>query len=195
MRRPKGSVASAPRGLEDRSQTAVTWSDLLRASDGETSLLEVAIKLVSAALLGGVLGYDREVKDRPAGLRTHMLTALAAATFTVLTFEIADLAGRMEPRQSADPIRVIEAVTAGVAFLAAGAIIRTGGQIQGLTTGAGMWMAGAIGIACGAGRLLLALLGTAIAAAILVALHWIEPIIGGKNGTTSDEASGTDNRP
>jgi putative Mg2+ transporter-C (MgtC) family protein len=154
----------------------MNWSELVRNEYWSTDLDQLLIKLMVAALLGGIIGLDREVKDRPAGLRTHMLTALAAATFTVLTFEIAEMASRLE-RPSTDPIRVIEAVTAGVAFLAAGTIIRSGGQVEGLTTGAGMWMAGAVGIACGAGRLMLALVGTAIAAIILIALRWVERLL------------------
>ena len=84
----------------------------------------------------------------------------------------------MSPReasgQSTDPIRVIEAVTAGVAFLAAGAIFRSQGDGKGLTTGAGMWLAGAIGVACGAGYGILAIMATVLAAIILVAVRWIE---------------------
>ncbi len=74
---------------------------------------------------------------------------------------------------SADPIRVIEAVTAGVAFLAAGAIFRSQGDVKGLTTGAGMWLAGAIGVACGAGYCMLAVMATVLAAFILVAVRWL----------------------
>ena len=76
--------------------------------------------------------------------------------------------------QSTDPIRVIEAVTAGVAFLAAGAIFRSQGDVKGLTTGAGMWLAGAIGVACGVGYGILALMATVLAAIILVAVRWLE---------------------
>jgi putative Mg2+ transporter-C (MgtC) family protein len=164
----------------------MTWAELVRADYWSADLDQIAIKLVAAAVLGGVIGLDREITDRPAGLRTHMLTALAAATFTVLTFEIAQMASQFE-RPNSDPIRVIEAVTAGVAFLAAGTIIRTGGQVEGLTTGAGMWMAGAVGIACGAGRLVLALAGTVIAAIILVALRWVERAIADSRETAPDQ--------
>jgi putative Mg2+ transporter-C (MgtC) family protein len=80
---------------------------------------------------------------------THMLTALAAATFTIVALELALWA----PGHNAtgDPIRAIEAVTAGVAFLAAGTIIQAKTQVIGLTTGASMWLAGALGVACGTG--------------------------------------------
>jgi putative Mg2+ transporter-C (MgtC) family protein len=112
----------------------------------------IALRMVVASLLGAVIGIEREWRNRPAGLRTHMLTALAAAVFTILTAEIfhSELFSAAESR--ADPIRVIEAVTSGVAFLAAGAIIRGNGGVKGLTTGAGMWLAGSIGVAAGLGQ-------------------------------------------
>ncbi len=128
---------------------------------------EIALRLVLAALLAGVLGWDREDKDRPAGLRTYMLVALASAVFTVLTFEIYETGNAAHPEGTSDPIRIIEAVTAGVAFLAAGTIIQGRNSVRGLTTGAGMWMAGALGVAVGAGHYLLAILAAFLAFVIL----------------------------
>lgn len=118
----------------------------------------IAARLLLAVGLGAVIGFEREQLARPAGLRTHMLTALAAALFTIITMEIHAGVMREAGNQSTDPIRVIEAVTAGVAFLAAGAIFRSQGDVKGLTTGAGMWLAGAIGVACGAGYGILAVM-------------------------------------
>ena len=126
-------------------------------------------RLVIALILGGAIGFDREVKNRPAGLRTHMLIALAAAIFSITTLEI--VAGLEKTGHSADPIRAIEAVTAGVAFLAAGSIIQSRAQISGLTTGASMWLAGAIGVACGFGFFSIAVLATALALIVLVGLQ------------------------
>jgi putative Mg2+ transporter-C (MgtC) family protein len=146
-----------------------------------TSLSEpvIALRLVLAVGLGAAIGYERERLDRPAGLRTHMLTALAAALFTVLTLEIhAGLA--RSGANNADPIRIIEAVTAGVAFLAAGAIFRSGGDVHGLTTGAGMWLAGAIGVACGGGYYVVAVMATLLAAFILAVLRRFEHRLGTK---------------
>jgi putative Mg2+ transporter-C (MgtC) family protein len=137
------------------------------------SEVTIALRLVLAAAFGAVIGYERERLDRPAGLRTHMLTALAAAVFTIITFEIYAVTLR-EPNSSSDPIRIIEAVTAGVAFLAAGAIFRSQGGVQGLTTGAGMWLAGAIGVATGAGYFVLATMATVLAAFILAVLRRLE---------------------
>jgi putative Mg2+ transporter-C (MgtC) family protein len=140
----------------------------------QLSLTEILLRLVLAAMVGAVIGIDREIKNRPAGLRTHMMTALAAAVFTILTSELHHLIVTKYPGSNADPLRVIEAVTAGVAFLAAGTIFQARGQVEGITTGAGMWLAGALGLACGAGFHLLAVIGLAIAMVIMTILRPIE---------------------
>jgi len=137
----------------------------------------IALRLVVAALLGALIGLEREMRDRPAGLRTHMLTSLAAAVFTILTFEIRETLVAKDGQSSSDPIRIIEAVTAGVAFLAGGAILRSGGNVQGLTTGAGMWLAGAIGVSCGAGLYTIAAMATVLSALILVAFKQLDPFL------------------
>ena len=129
----------------------------------------IAARLLLAVGLGAVIGFEREQLARPAGLRTHMLTALASAVFTILTFEIYHAS-----KSTSDPIRIVEAVTAGVAFLAAGAIIQGRTGVRGLTTGAGMWMAGALGVACGAGYYVLALIATTLTVLILAALTRME---------------------
>ena len=134
----------------------------------------IAMRLGAACVFGFLIGIDREMRQRPAGLRTHMLTALAAAVFTIITFEFVSLMGGKADGTQLDPIRIVESVTSGVAFLAAGTIITHRGDIRGLTTGAGMWLAGAVGLACGAGFLTLALLGTAFALIILVPLRFLE---------------------
>jgi putative Mg2+ transporter-C (MgtC) family protein len=134
---------------------------------GLLASLEIGGRLVLAIALAGLLGWDREEKDRPAGLRTYMLVALASALFTIITFEIYETIHTTNPESSSDPIRIIEAVTAGVAFLAAGTIIQGRTSVRGLTTGAGMWMAGALGVAIGAGHYLLAMFAAALAFCIL----------------------------
>ena len=96
----------------------------------------IAARLLLAALLGAIIGFERERQNRPAGLRTHMLVCLAGALITILTVEITHVAAFQSDAIRVDPIRLIEAVTAGVAFLAAGIIILSKGEVQGLTTGA-----------------------------------------------------------
>ena len=149
--------------------------------------LEIALRLVLAALFGGVIGLDRELRDRPAGLKTHTLTALAAALFTVLTFEIFYKVHISGNAPNGDPIRVIQAVTAGVAFLAAGAIIQNRGEVEGLTTGAGMWLAGALGVACGAGYYQVALIAGILAFLSLAVLRRVERWL--RAGSRSQERS------
>lgn len=135
---------------------------------------EAFLRLLAAVLAGAVVGFDRELRNKPAGLRTHILISLAAALFTLITFELHHAVVSSNSHTSADPIRIIEAVTAGVAFLAAGAIIQSRGNVQGLTTGANMWLAGALGVACGAGDYTLALFGTIFALIVLVVLGRLE---------------------
>jgi putative Mg2+ transporter-C (MgtC) family protein len=139
----------------------------------------IALRLLVAAILGAVIGLDRELRDIPAGLRTHMLTSLAAAVFAVIALEMFEQIRRTGGQQG-DPIRIVEAVTAGVAFLAAGAIIRDRGTVLGLTTGAGMWLAGAIGVACGAGYFVLAALAAILAFLILSILKRLERGLSGE---------------
>jgi putative Mg2+ transporter-C (MgtC) family protein len=139
---------------------------------GFLASLEIGGRLVLAIGLAGLLGWDREDKDRPAGLRTYMLVALASALFTIITFEIYETINTANPSGSSDPIRIIEAVTAGVAFLAAGTIIQGRTSVRGLTTGAGMWMAGALGVAIGAGHYLLAIFAAVLAFCILRFVHF-----------------------
>jgi putative Mg2+ transporter-C (MgtC) family protein len=130
----------------------------------------ILIRVLIAALLGGIIGYEREAHNVAAGLRTHILMATAAALFTTLAFEIFHLAlegGSENP----DPIRAVEAVTAGIAFLGAGAIIQQRGSVQGLTTGAGMWLAGAVGVAVALGYYLIATAVAVLAVIVLAALR------------------------
>ena len=130
----------------------------------------IVARLLMAALFGAVIGFEREWRNRPAGLRTHV----AAATFAILTIEIVHAPMFEKDTGRFDPIRIVEAVTAGVAFLAAGVVIFTKGEVHGLTTGAGMWLAGAIGVGCGLGLWQIALFSTLLALVVLSLLHLFE---------------------
>jgi len=134
----------------------------------------ITLRLILATFLGAAIGVEREWRGRPAGLRTHILVALASALFAVLTLEIAHAEVIQDESIRADPIRVIEAVTAGVAFLAAGAIIQARGSVKGLTTGAGLWLAGAVGVACGLGLWSIAVLAVGIGLIVLFLLGHLE---------------------
>ena len=134
----------------------------------------IAARLLLAATLGGIIGFEREWRNRPAGLRTHILVCLSAATIAILTIEITHLPAFEDEATRIDPIRLVEAVTAGVAFLAAGLIVFARGEIHGLTTGAGMWLAGAVGLACGLGFWQIAFVATLLAVIVLAALQLVE---------------------
>ncbi|MDI1286306.1 MAG: MgtC/SapB family protein [Reyranella sp.] len=138
----------------------------------------IAARLLFAALLGAAIGFEREWRARPAGLRTHILICVAAATFGILTIEIAHSTAFGTKEIAIDPVRAVEAVTAGVAILAAGSILFTRGKVHGLTTGAGMWLAGAVGLSCGFGLWQIAGLGTFLILVVMGLLHTFEVRLG-----------------
>jgi putative Mg2+ transporter-C (MgtC) family protein len=146
----------------------------------------IAMRMVVAALLGALIGIEREWRNRPAGLRTHMLTSLAAAVFTILTGEIVNADALTSSGVQSDPTRLIEAVTAGVAFLAAGTIIRGSSGVEGLTTGAGMWLAGSLGVAAGLGQFTIGAIAAVLGVLVIAVLGRLE------KAPESRQRSGTD---
>jgi putative Mg2+ transporter-C (MgtC) family protein len=120
-------------------------------------------RLALAAALGGVIGFERELREREAGLRTHMLVCLGSSLFTIVSaygFHDFLVGGGQIVR--ADPTRIAAQVVTGIGFLGAGAIIRQGASVRGLTTAATLWVAAAIGMACGAGYYPGAVIGTIV---------------------------------
>lgn len=146
--------------------------------DNASAQIAVIMTTAYAMALGGVIGWERELKDRPAGFRTHMLVAGAAALLVglgdLLAVHFSGEAYRELVR--VDPIRLIEAVVAAVGFLGAGAIFRRSGgnSVSGLTTAASLLMVAAIGIAAGLRVYILALGATALTLAVLLVLSWFE---------------------
>lgn len=135
---------------------------------------DIALRLGVACLIGLVLGLDRELQGKAAGLRTHMLVCLGAAITTVIAFELFFTLDDLQEGTRADPIRTIEGVAAAIGFLGAGVIIQSRGAVHGLTTAANIWVAGALGMACGAGYYTIALIGFVLAVVILIILRQIE---------------------
>ena len=131
----------------------------------------IAVRLGVAALLGGLLGWEREHAGKAAGVRTHMLVAMGAALFVL----VAQQAG-ISP---ADNSRVLQGVIAGVGFLGAGTILKgdAEGQVKGLTTAAGIWLTAAIGVAAGLGREATAVLSTVLALAVLWAIPLLQDAV------------------
>lgn|SRR5262245_47042510 len=128
-------------------------------------IFRIAVRLLLAALLGGIVGYEREHEGKSAGLRTHMLVALGAALFV--------LAGDLTGMLPADRSRVIQGIVTGIGFLGAGTIIKhaDADHVRGLTTAAGIWMTAAIGVAAGVGREGLAILGTIFGLVVLTLIR------------------------
>jgi putative Mg2+ transporter-C (MgtC) family protein len=121
--------------------------------------LDLALRLFMAAVLGAVVGFEREIHEHPAGMRTHLLVCLGSAIFTVLSiYGFGDPAGT----GGTDTSRVAAQIVSGIGFLGAGAIIKYGTSVRGLTTAASLWATAAVGMAVGAGWWFVALVGTAI---------------------------------
>lgn len=128
---------------------------------------ELGLRLIVAALLGAAIGFERDVHGHPAGMRTHLLVSVGAATFTVLSIEAF-------PAPGADPARIAAQIVTGIGFLGAGAILKERGGIRGLTTAASLWAVAGVGMASGA-----AAWGVAVAAALIILislwpLHQVE---------------------
>ena len=126
------------------------------------------VRLVAAAILGGIVGYERERAGRPAGLRTHMLVALGAALFVIACED--------SGMDSAGLSRVIQGIATGIGFIGGGAILKLAAEreIKGLTTAAGIWMTAAVGVAAGLGRWGSAAIGVLLTWVILSILYKVE---------------------
>ena len=151
--------------------TATVASEFSDVTD-LAQLTRITVRLTLAAMLGFVLGFEREQQGKAAGVRTHMLVAIGSVLFVLV------------PQQSgivpADMSRVIQGLIAGVGFLCAGTILKHGKdeqQVQGLTTAAGLWMTAAIGMACGLGREITAVASTLLALVVLMAVPRVVAVI------------------
>lgn len=137
--------------------------DLLVQEFSDLDLLEfvrVAVRLTVAAVLGGILGFEREQHGKSAGIRTHMLVAMGAAMFVMVP--------QFDGLEDAELSRVLQGIIAGVGFLGAGTIVKNSGEdVRGLTTAAGIWLTAAIGVSAGLGRELTAIISTVFAMIIL----------------------------
>ncbi len=139
------------------------FSDLTDAAQAT----RIVLRLMVAAILGGLLGIEREHKGKAAGVRTHMLVAMGSALFVLVSQQAGIIATDMS--------RVIQGLIAGVGFLGAGTILKGQAEekVQGLTTAAGIWMTAAIGMAAGLGLEVTAVLSTLLALAIFSVMPWI----------------------
>lgn len=137
--------------------------------------ITMALRLLVAAILGGLIGMERESLNKAAGFRTHTLVCLGSCLIMVTSIEMYNIHS-----WSADPGRLAAQVVSGIGFLGAGTIMRSGFGIKGLTTAASLWVVAAIGLAVGAGRYLTAVVTTAIVYIILVYMSGLEEYIKSK---------------
>ena len=138
-------------------------------------ITRISIRLLIAALLGGLLGFEREQRGKSAGIKTHMLVCIGAALFVLIPQQ----AGAISESELS---RVMQGIIAGIGFLGAGAIIKGDDEknLKGLTTAAGIWLTAAIGVAAGLGRESSAILCTVLALMVLLIIPKIAGLIGPK---------------
>ncbi|WP_273203075.1 MgtC/SapB family protein [Marinobacter subterrani] len=142
--------------------------------DTEIPAMDMLIRLSVAAGLGLLLGLERELRGKAAGLRSHMLVSLGSSAFIMMGLDIMFSTAAGDPSARIDPTRIVQGVIGGIGFLGAGSIIQSRGNIQGITTGASIWTSGAIGVACGIGNFVLAGMVTMLALIIMVVLGRFE---------------------
>jgi putative Mg2+ transporter-C (MgtC) family protein len=152
----------------------ILWQELSLGTADWQQFVRVSIRLITAALLGAVIGFEREKAGKAAGLRTHILVTLGTCVFV--------LAGSGYGMNSDGLSRVIQGIVTGIGFIGAGSILKLNNErdIRGLTTSAGIWIAAAIGVAVGLGELGLALLATFVTVIVLALV--------GKNDTSEEKA-------
>ena len=133
--------------------------------------MEIVKRLLLSAILGGLIGIEREVNNRPAGLRTHILVTLGSTLVMLVSI---DGLSRVSGVSSSDPYRLAAQVVSGIGFLGAGTIMRTGNSINGLTTAASLWVSAGIGLAIGTGYYLGGIVTATIVLITLMSLGVIE---------------------
>jgi putative Mg2+ transporter-C (MgtC) family protein len=137
------------------------WQELTNGLPDGRTLSIVVVRVITAAVLGAVLGFQRERAGKPAGLRTHILVSLGTAVVV--------LACSASGMDMAGESRVIQGIVTGIGFIGAGSILKVSEErdIRGLTTAAGLWLTAAVGVACGLGTIGIALIGAALAVSVL----------------------------
>jgi putative Mg2+ transporter-C (MgtC) family protein len=149
------------------------WDSWLRV--GRDTWVVVG-RMLFAVLLGAAVGWDREQAGKSAGLRTHMMVAMGAATFCLLAFEPDEEMLERYGDRGVDPMRVLQGIVGGLGFLGAGSILKSQDQkeVAGLTTAASIWVAGGLGAAAGMGAVAIGILGAILSLVILRVVHLLE---------------------
>ncbi|CAE7449664.1 unnamed protein product [Symbiodinium sp. CCMP2456] len=152
-----------------------TMNDISLIAIASTWSAESFVRLLLATLCGAALGWEREKKAKPAGLRTHMMVSLGAATFVLAGLHYTESLGQNEPSWlEVDLFRIVSGIIGGVGFLGAGSIIESRGDVRGLTTAASIWVAAATGLACGMGFYGLGVMAIGLAMITLVCVGAFE---------------------
>jgi len=133
----------------------------------------IALKLILAAILGGIIGIEREIRDKPAGLRTNILICVGSALFMSISTKVAEMLG-------GDPTRIAAQIISGIGFLGAGAVLHSHGFVLGLTTAATIWVVAGVGMALGSGMYTVAVFTTVMSLITLYFLSFIEDKIQGR---------------
>ena len=149
--------------------------------------IELIQRLCLAAVLGAALGFEREWRQKFAGLRTNILIAIGSTLFTVMSIDLSAASG-------GDATRIAAQIVTGIGFLGAGAIMRTGGDVHGLTTAAMIWVNAAIGVAVGGGEYQVAIIATVVTLVVLIVLNPVERWIDRKTAARreNDRSTGDD---
>ena len=141
--------------------------------------IDMGVRLMMAAFLGGLIGWERETHGKEAGFRTYALVCIGSALVMIVSTEVYEI---YKENATVDPSRIAAQVVSGIGFLGAGAIIRSPHRIRGLTTAAGIWAAAGIGLACGLALYRPAILTTILTLIILIVFSKLNRLFGGKDG-------------
>ncbi len=136
------------------------------------------LRIFGALFLCGLIGLEREIRNNTAGIRTNMLIGLSATIYSLVTLHMLQTMTGDSDATRMDPIRLVEAVTSGVAFLAAGVVVYTRGDVRGLTTGASMWLSAGVGLTVGLGMWIVAIVATITGVIVLWLLRKTEIALG-----------------
>ena len=135
--------------------------------------LDISFRLLIASVLGAAIGLEREIHAHPAGMRTHLLVSLGSAAFTVLSIFFFEAPPGPSGALPTDPSRIAAQIVSGIGFLGAGAILKYGSSVRGLTTAASLWATAGVGMAAGAGAYVVAGLTTVLIVFSLGPLNWV----------------------
>jgi putative Mg2+ transporter-C (MgtC) family protein len=135
--------------------------------------LDISVRLLVASVLGAAIGLEREIHAHPAGMRTHLLVSLGSAAFTVLSIFFFETPAAPNGSLPTDPSRIAAQIVSGIGFLGAGAILKYGTSVRGLTTAASLWATAGVGMAAGAGAWFVAVVTTVLIVFSLGPLNWV----------------------